>query len=334
MRGLIAATFGLALLALAPAAVAQPKCQLLQIGQFSLQMKNNRPIIAAAINGQPARLLLDTGAQSSILFAAQARRLSVPLRQVRGVYVYGVGGKADVFAANIDDLTLDKYHAHNVSLMVLSGGTDRDTDVDGVIGEDFLSRVDLDVDFAAGVVRLLQPKDCKGDQVVYWNKAYSVTPILPSNVDGELNVSVSLNGVATKAMMDTGSSVSVVTPRALAAAAIRFDQGEIEGAIHGVGRTTMAAGKVALPSFGFGDEQIKSAEIEVSDIYARNREASVGSRLAESVQPNVAQMLLGADFFLAHRVYIARSQHMVYISYVGGQPFSVLKERVDTAPKP
>lgn len=321
---MIGCALGVAFMAATSGAQAEAKCQLLQIGEFALQMTNNQPIIAATINGQSARLLLDTGAQISTLFGAQARRLKVPLRQVRGAYAYGVGGRADVFTANIDDLGLDKYHAHNVGLAVLDGQTNHD-DIDGAIGEDLLSRVDLDVDFQAGVVRLMQPKDCNGDQVVYWNKAYSVTPILASNQDGELVVNVSLNGVATKAMMDTGASVSVVTPRALNNAGIRFEPGGPQAAMHGVGRSVLAAYKTSLPSFAFGDEQIKSAEIEVSDIYAKNKEVALGSRLGESVEPNAAQMLLGADFFMAHRVYIARSQHTVYISYVGGQPFHVQK---------
>ena len=34
-------------------------------------------------------------------------------------------------------------------------------------------------------------------------------------------------------------------------------------------------------------------------------------------------MLLGADFFLSHRVYVANSQDKLYFTYNGGPPFDV-----------
>ena len=34
-----------------------------------------------------------------------------------------------------------------------------------------------------------------------------------------------------------------------------------------------------------------------------------------------AQTLLGADFFRSHRVYVARGQRKVYVSYMGGPVF-------------
>jgi hypothetical protein len=38
-------------------------------------------------------------------------------------------------------------------------------------------------------------------------------------------------------------------------------------------------------------------------------------------EPN---MLLGADFFRSHRVYVAREQRKVYVSYMGGPVFQTI----------
>ena len=43
-------------------------------------------------------------------------------------------------------------------------------------------------------------------------------------------------------------------------------------------------------------------------------------------------MLLGADFLKAHRVLFARSQHRLYLSYVGGPLFNVSTEAATPAP--
>jgi hypothetical protein len=43
-------------------------------------------------------------------------------------------------------------------------------------------------------------------------------------------------------------------------------------------------------------------------------------------------MLLGADFFRSHRVYVAKSQGKVYVSYVGGPVFETRRSVEKGAP--
>ena len=47
---------------------------------------------------------------------------------------------------------------------------------------------------------------------------------------------------------------------------------------------------------------------------------AVGSRIAKAVVDE-PDMLLGADFFRSHRVYISKSQKKIYASYMGGPVF-------------
>jgi hypothetical protein len=42
-------------------------------------------------------------------------------------------------------------------------------------------------------------------------------------------------------------------------------------------------------------------------------------------------MLIGADFFRSHRIYVARDQRRVYVSYVGGRVFDLSDPRPDPA---
>jgi len=41
-------------------------------------------------------------------------------------------------------------------------------------------------------------------------------------------------------------------------------------------------------------------------------------------------MLLGADFFIAHRIYVSNSQHRLYLTYEGGPVFNLKTEHRDT----
>lgn len=43
-------------------------------------------------------------------------------------------------------------------------------------------------------------------------------------------------------------------------------------------------------------------------------------------------MLIGADFFLSHRIYVASSQGKLYCTYNGGPVFDLAATRAATAP--
>jgi hypothetical protein len=51
-------------------------------------------------------------------------------------------------------------------------------------------------------------------------------------------------------------------------------------------------------------------------VFAAQREVHVGSYIKQSAF-NEPDLIIGADFFLAHRVYIARSQGRIYFTYLG-----------------
>jgi hypothetical protein len=61
-----------------------------------------------------------------------------------------------------------------------------------------------------------------------------------------------------------------------------------------------------VTSFKIGDEEIRTTRLTISDFSYND----VGG-----------DMLLGADFFLSHRVYVSNSQHKMYFTYNGGPVF-------------
>jgi tetratricopeptide (TPR) repeat protein len=62
-------------------------------------------------------------------------------------------------------------------------------------------------------------------------------------------------------------------------------------------------------SFGIGDEEIKNTRLRVADIELPD-----------------ADMLLGTDFFLSHRILVSRSQDKLYFTYNGGPVFRLDSE--------
>ena len=289
---------------------AKSNCQLVELAELPFQLDHNRPLITIAINGQPARFQLDTGASESILFFKSAKRLALDLHARHDVRFAGARNQPNVFSGNIPDFELGKFHAQNIKIMVLDrsmpGG------VDGLIGEDILARSDLDIDFPEHVIKLMSSEGCKGDEVVYWNKAYSVTPLTWGVMTRDAVITVSLNGKTIRAQLDTGASATTVTVEAAADAGFRPGSAELKsaGLTVGIGSVEQTYSAV-FPNFSIGDETIKNAKINIANF----------AHASPLIGSSFPQMLLGDDFFSSHRVYIARKQKLVYVSYMGGMVF-------------
>ena len=86
--------------------------------------------------------------------------------------------------------------------------------------------------------------------------------------------------------------------------------------MYGAGAQTVKLWMATFASFKLGDEEIKNVRLQFGD-----------------VQLGGADMLLGDDFFLSHRVYVANSQHKIFITYEGGPVFDLAsKPLVQDAP--
>jgi predicted aspartyl protease len=314
--------------------VARPAgaaCQLQELAQYPLKMVGNQPLVQVSINGQPEWFLFDTGSNSTIIFRRDAIKLGLALKRMDGAESFGVGGSDIIDEANIRELKIGNAVAHDMDVLVTSnGGVGRD--YIGLIGQNLFAEGDLELDFADSIIKLFRPKGCVGDQVVYWGKAYSVAPIASSASLGQLPVTVTLDGQSGTALLDTGAGYSVVTTAFAARVGVRPGEAGVSeaGSSHGLGAVALKNWIATFPSFGIGEEVIKNARLNVSDLWSQDTYVPGKSRLSERVDIG-SDMLLGADFIRAHRLYIARSQGKIYFSYNGG-PIFRLRSGASQAP--
>jgi predicted aspartyl protease len=311
-------------------------CQLQMVAQFPLVMEGNTALVDARINGRPARFLVDTGSGVTLIGRPAAAALGLEAFAT-DMTMYGVGGSDRASQTTIREFKLGDATVHNFT-MIVSGPGLKSSRYVGIIGEDFLSQTDVELDFAQGVMRLITPKDCAGDQVVYWRKPYSEAAIAPSNSGGKLETYVSLNGQRALAEIDTGAYTSVVTTGVAERVGIPL-QGEgvkPAGVSGGIGKGFVQTSEAVFPIFAIGDETIKNAKLRVADLFVHDKEVKLGSHVSEQVV-EMPSMLLGADFIRAHRIYIAKSQGKLYFSYNGGPIFQVVRPQPDepqAAPAP
>ncbi len=308
---------GCVLLATAPASANETPCKLVQVGEIPVKMMDGNEVTDARINDHPVTMIVDTGSSNTVVFRSASESLGLKLTQMRGVQFYGVGGEGGAFTARINDFGIGTASIKNLDVLVTGR---QNMGPQGVLGADLLLQADVEFDFPSGKVRFFRPEHCSGDQVVYWGKAYSVVPMQGSSTD-QINVLVSLGGTPVRALMDTGAAGSVVTTNVAAKAGVGPSSKDVVGggSTVGLGAERVQTAIAAFSSFSFGDETIRNAKLRIGDIFGADKAVVLGSRIAAPVMEN--EMLLGADFFRAHRVYVSKNQRKVYVSYVGGPVF-------------
>jgi len=307
-----------ALVSVTSARAQEKHCQLQSLGEMPATYERGVVITEGQIDGKPVRLIVDTGGFGTLLFQGEAEKLGLVLRRTSAT-AYGVGGAVQIYSARVKEFRLGALAEQNADLVVAAGRVGGG--VQGLVGARFLLQADLEIDLPHGKIRFFKPKDCEGDQVVYWGEAYAVAPMIPTP-DDRIVVEVKVNGARVIAQMDTGASVSALTPAGAALAGVTLKSTGVvsQGQTSGLGLQTVQQYADVFPSFSFGEETIHNATLRVADLFARAKEKQINDLIATPISDQ-PQMLLGADFFRAHRVFIAREQHKVYVSYEGGPVF-------------
>ena len=303
---------GLALaLAGAGTARADKTCQMQEIGELPVSVGDGVSA-EASVNGRLVRMIVDTSSFATLLTPPTARRLGLEPHRFKGVELYRVGGDDEGDLARIETFGIGDRVARDYHMLI----SDRHDLVgaDGLLGSFFLLQTDVEFDLPEGKVRFFKPRDCQGDQVVYWGKAYSVAPMVNAN-KRKIEVSVLLNGKPTLAEMDTGAGASVVSPDGAAVAGVTPASDGVSGAdpLHATGPQEVTSFTGVFSTFAFGDETIRNARLRIADLFNNERDAQFSSYIGATVYEE-PRMRLGADFFRSHRVYVSMGQRKVYVS--------------------
>ncbi|MGZ6019952.1 MAG: aspartyl protease family protein [Phenylobacterium sp.] len=306
---------------LAALVLAQPAagaCQFKKIAEVPVTMDGLQPTIMVKINGQDAKFLVDTGAvfggvTPSTVAQFNMKHSIAPF----GLVVTGVGGsRRDAQAARADSFVFAGVGFHDTDFLVI--GRVGANGVAGNIGENLMGPFDVEYDLANGVIRYFKPDGCSYDtNLAYWSqgKALSRLSIIePTNILTKVITNAKVDGHTIKVKWDSGSWLSVLNRSAAGRAGIQINsEGVTAGGVsYGIAGRGIENFLAPFASFQIGDEEIKNTQLRVADL-----------------QMGDADMLLGADFFLSHRILVSNSQKRVYFTYNGGPVF-----KLDRPPQP
>ncbi|GEM_PF-1884352 len=336
LRPLLAALFALAAL---PLGRAEAACVMQKVGVLHVRVENNRIFVPGTINGRKIDFMIATDIDSLILpNAAEDMQLPQMLGTRFLPFVYFEEIK--IGPTLVHDVTIDGVPARDTLFHILGhradfGGPDKVA----ILGRDFLHQFDVEFDLDKHEVSLFKPQNCKGSDEVYWSDSYNALDMTPNR--RSIRVPISLNGKRAEADLNTSNPYTAVG----IASAYELD---VTRTAPGVSRTEDSYDLLAnrpietwlgrFLSLTLDHETIKPAWMRFRALSNAPRSTGIegrdfGEPETGYARPELdfmagvwrkgseAEVSLGVDFMLAHRVLVAYSQDRLYFTYREGAPF-------------
>lgn len=300
-------------------AVAAGRCQLQQIGVLPVDMLQGSALVSAKINGIKARFVLDSGSFYSSISRDAATQYRLPLTSVPGgdFSIRGVGGEERVELATVASFEFLGVPIPKVRFLAIDESFGNAA---GLIGQNLLRIGDVEYDLANGIMRFMRPVGCDSQPLAYWAvstpySAVALNPIDPAQP--HISTTVTINGHSVAAIFDTGADRSYVSLQAAARAGITPGSPGVRflGLTGGIGPGLTKVWAAPVATFQLGGEKVEHTQLLLANLRMQHGVGRVSNYDIE--------MLLGADFFLSHRIYVAYSQNKLYFTYNGGPLFNL-----------
>jgi predicted aspartyl protease len=284
-------------------------CEFAKVADLPVTFEKGVPIVDVKLNGEPVKMVFDTGADRSLIRLEAFNRLGLAEDPTLRVVIAGVGGVASHPNALVNTLEFGTESKHSLSIFVTEVPAFGDGKVDGLLGRDVMENYDVDLDMPHRRVGLYRHRSCPGGKPD-WAGGFEVLPAssvghaLPPNA-----ISVEVDGVKLNAIIDSGAGNIIiarasalrtdVTPDVLA----RGTQGKTQGATK-----DLAAYSVhRFHSLQVGSETIANPTMAVINFDAMYERAHI-------------DMLIGEDYLRRHRVWIANGDHLAIVERPAAKP--------------
>jgi clan AA aspartic protease (TIGR02281 family) len=275
-------------------------CGTIRLGETTVATLQNSPIVTLFANGAAVTLLLDTGAQTTVLTPAAAQRIGAQRpriefeRQMRGIAGSLQTGEVELRSFSIGGVAIPWRRVRVGQLGVANAF---EVPIDGVLGVDTLSSFDIDLDLPGYRMVLYQRQTCAGAAPA-WAEPYDKIAASRS-LDDHLFFRVQLDGRSVAAFIDTGAQLTVLSTQAAAAlgltgAVLARDRAIL---VHGAAAEELNAHVHRFARLGIGTEVIRNLDIAVTDL-----------RLGD------ADLVLGVDFLKSRRMWMSYGSQRIFLS--------------------
>ena len=286
----------LALLA-TPAVAA---CRVERRASVPLTRAGNLLLVSVGINGAAADFILDTGAERSVVGLAAADRLHIARDEWVSTDMLGAGGQDRRRLGRPSSFTLGgvalRRHTMAADNSVVVGPIPDSVaghPVAGLLGEDFLSPFDLDLNVAAATLTLYDVEDCAGRFIPWTNHYTAIAAWRP--VRNILALPLRVGGTVMQAELDSGADNTTITLPGMLALGLAAGG---NGSVRGFGPGTLAERPQHFPAVQVGTMPPVTADMMIAPIHTLR---SIGA-------------LLGADWLGKWHVWVSWATNQVFVA--------------------
>jgi predicted aspartyl protease len=281
---------------------AAPTCALREVAILNMTLASfGRPTVTTSMEGKDVAMVVDTGGTYSMITRTTVDQLHLRPQNVDEHQFYmSVSGEAIKSMAFAHDFKMGRLVADKFAFLILPYGWENPND-GGTIAPDILARYDVEFDFSGGKMHLWSPEHCPG-KVVYWTQQPYMA--LPFRLDAskQIHFTVTVDGKNMDALLDTGSSRSVMRQ-------------DMANAIAPPGSITCSqeSGSCHYPfkSLSFGGVAVGNPDIEIiEDKMAGLREPGEMHDLVSNA-PSLP-LIVGTSILKKLRLYIAYKEGVLY----------------------
>jgi tetratricopeptide (TPR) repeat protein/predicted aspartyl protease len=310
MRGWArAGAAALGLLGLAAASPAAAACKVGRIAELPVTLIGRRAMVDAKVGTHDTRFIVDSGAFYSTLSRASATEFGLPTEPAPAWFeLRGVNGGSSVSFTQAKNFSLAGLAIPKVDFLV--GGSD--TGTAGLLGQNILGLADVEYDLPHGAVRLMRVEGCGRVGLAYWTQGKPFSTIPLEHGEGgpwkpHTIGTVLVNGVKLRAIFDSGAQSTVLTLAAAKRAGVTPATPGVRaiGMGGGIGSRQLPVWLAPFDQIDLGGEIVSHPKLQISAL-------EIG-----------ADMLVGFDFFLTHRLFVSNVNHQLYMTYEGGPVFGV-----------
>jgi hypothetical protein len=183
-------------------------CDLVVVAKMPLEVRNRLLVVPAGIGGKWVTLLVDSGAERTVLSAETVNRLGLARDEKIFTRSTGMGGTFTANDAIIPGLVLGgvRFPLERVSVGQFQLGPG--LAADGLLGSDVLLAFDLDIDVPDRTLTLYRPRMCPDVQPP-WHEPFERVPGVRALRD-RLLIPLELDGVSGMGILDTGAQATTI----------------------------------------------------------------------------------------------------------------------------
>jgi hypothetical protein len=267
---------------------------------------NDHVLVQVQVNENATTFILDTGAERTVMSEASVRQLGLARDSWVATTLRGIGGTAERPDALPRSLRLGGVTLRRNTLLADTSVTVGPLPlaeiaghrIAGLLGRDFLSPFDLDLDLPARRLTLYQVRGCRAG-FLPWASAYAAIPANLSS-GAALVIQVMVDGRPLRALVDTGASATLLTlpgltRLGLTAASLAHDPG---GEGSGLGPASVPMRQHRFNELRVGADVMREPLLWTASV---------------RVVPS-ADLLLGADWLASRRVWLSFATRQVFVA--------------------